>query len=241
MPPRTVGPKAAAEPTGTVTPDSAKRRPPPERPRESVSNSGGYHPPLANPFGGPDSATFNSSDLWAPATGADEGAERWLPHLPGDPPPSSLRPVQGIQPTNRYQPPPRLSESESVADLEDPDDEFFSAEARSIGPSRDSGREDRRPPPPAPKPPAPKPPAPKPPRPPAAPPPPPPPSAKPPPAASTERDDEGDEFDWSEFDEDEDRDAEPPEPGPRSSGDPGAKQDWSGWDRTDRSRETAAG
>jgi hypothetical protein len=41
----------------------------------------GYHPPLANPFGGPDSSTFDSSALWAPSTETG-GTSGWLPATP---------------------------------------------------------------------------------------------------------------------------------------------------------------
>ncbi|HEX4250964.1 MAG TPA: hypothetical protein VH008_24070 [Pseudonocardia sp.] len=48
-----------------------------------ISSSGefGYHPPLANPFGGPDSSTFDSSALWAPSTDTG-GNSGWLPATP---------------------------------------------------------------------------------------------------------------------------------------------------------------
>jgi hypothetical protein len=42
----------------------------------------GYHPPKVNPFGGPDSTTFDSSSLWAPATPAVEGSGGFLPATP---------------------------------------------------------------------------------------------------------------------------------------------------------------
>ena len=42
----------------------------------------GYHPPNVNPFGGPDSTTFDSSSLWAPATPAVEGSGGFLPATP---------------------------------------------------------------------------------------------------------------------------------------------------------------
>jgi hypothetical protein len=64
------------EPTRPPVPATPAR--PPADPRRAAD----YHPPLANPFGGPDSATFDSSSLWAPSTPSVEGSSGFLPATP---------------------------------------------------------------------------------------------------------------------------------------------------------------
>ncbi|WP_156934802.1 hypothetical protein [Pseudonocardia spinosispora] len=44
---------------------------------KSTSDSGASRP--VNRFGGPDPATFASSELWAPVTPASDGPDKWLP------------------------------------------------------------------------------------------------------------------------------------------------------------------
>ncbi|MDT7662274.1 MAG: hypothetical protein QOD04_1830, partial [Pseudonocardiales bacterium] len=109
------GPSAGLEPP---------RRDQPPRPVDPLggpsSSTGGlgYHPPLANPFGGPDSSTFDSSSLWAPSTDTG-GTSGWLPATPlpaGAPFPGSGPDERDDQPLQDWLAEPERAEM-SVASL----------------------------------------------------------------------------------------------------------------------------